>query len=195
MPYHSYETPTQALENARKLCAAGADGIKVEGNIPEIVSYLVAHTIDVCAHLGFTPQSNDRPGLQAKTSHEALVLIENAHLLEAAGAIMLVLELIPEEVAHEVTRRLTIPTVGIGAGRSTDGQVLVVHDMLGVNAANFRHNKKYERFNERGLSAIQSYIEDVRQGQFPLAENTRHISEEALQELRAALHHAHCLRA
>jgi 3-methyl-2-oxobutanoate hydroxymethyltransferase len=177
LPYGTYDDAPAALDNANELLAAGADGVKLEGFRPDIIAHLVGHGVEVCAHLGLNPQIHEKKGLQAKTADAALQLIDESLALENAGAFMIVYELIPEEVARVATERLTIPTVGIGAGRFTDGQVLIVSDMLGANAFDLRHSRKYETFRERGIDAVRKYVEDVEHGLFPRTENVRHLPE------------------
>jgi 3-methyl-2-oxobutanoate hydroxymethyltransferase len=190
MPFGTYDETGDALSHARALLSVGADGVKLEGFRPEIVSHLADHGVDVCAHLGLNPQVHARHALQAKTANAALQLIDESIALEAAGAFMIVYELIPEEVAREATQRLAIPTIGIGAGRYTDGQVLVVHDALGANALELRHSRKYEDFRGRGTQAMRAYVEDVHSGRFPEATNVRHLPEtEAAVFAKRARHH------
>jgi 3-methyl-2-oxobutanoate hydroxymethyltransferase len=182
LPYGTYDDTTTALRNARALLNAGADGVKLEGFRPEIVSHLVDHGVDVCAHLGLNPQLHEKHALQAKTAEAALRLVGEAVALEAAGAFMIVLELIPEEVACEATKQLAIPTIGIGAGRYTDGQVLVVQDALGATAFELRHNRKYAEFRARGIQAMREYVEDVQKGRFPEATNVRYLPEAEVEK-------------
>jgi 3-methyl-2-oxobutanoate hydroxymethyltransferase len=177
LPYGTYEEADAALRHARAIRSAGADGVKLEGYRPDIISHLTAHGVEVCAHLGLNPQIHEKHTLQAETADAALRLIDESLALEAAGAFMIVYELIPEEVAHEATQRLAIPTIGIGAGRYTDGQVLVVHDALGASAFELRHSRKYEEFRSRGTEAMRAYVEDVQKGRFPQARNVRHLPE------------------
>jgi 3-methyl-2-oxobutanoate hydroxymethyltransferase len=186
LPYGTYDNPSDALRHAQALQRAGADGVKLEGYRPEIIAHLTGHGVEVCAHLGLTPQIHEKMAIQAKNTDTALQLLKESQALQEAGAFMLLYELIPEEVACQATRRLTIPTIGIGAGRYTDGQVLVVNDMLGVNAFEFRHNIKNEAFQERGIRAIKTYVNDVAQGLFPQAAHVRHLDkDEAKQFARA----------
>jgi len=177
LPYGTYEEPPVALRNARVLLEAGADGIKLEGFRPEIVSPLVDHGVEVCAHLGLNPQIHEKKALQAKDAEAAVQLLDESLALQETGAFMIVYELIPEEVARVATQQLAIPTIGIGAGRYTDGQVLIVGDMLGANAFDLRHSVKYEASRERGVHAIKEYVADVSKGRFPRATNARHMAE------------------
>jgi 3-methyl-2-oxobutanoate hydroxymethyltransferase len=178
MPYGTYETAEQALENARSLLVHGADGVKLEGPLPHIVRHLSSHGIEVCSHLGYTPQTHEKPSFRGKTASEALQLVADARRLEQAGAGWIVFEMIPEEVARHATAQLRIPAIGIGAGRYTDGQVLVVLDLLGITATEFRHNKRYERIRERIHAALEEYADDVRMGRFPTSENSRSMTDD-----------------
>ena len=187
LPYLTYETPEAALENASMLVSHGADGVKLEGFRPDIVSHLVTNQIEVCAHLGLNPQIHATKGLRAKTAKAAGNLISESMAMQEAGAWIIVYELIPEEVARQATRRLSIPTIGIGAGRHTDGQVLIVSDMLGINSFDLRHVRKYEQLHERATRAIGQYIVDLRTGEFPGDENARQLSAEESQALEEML--------
>jgi 3-methyl-2-oxobutanoate hydroxymethyltransferase len=182
LPYGTYADRGTALRHARTLLKAGADGVKLEGFRPEIVSHLVDHGVDVCAHLGLNPQLHEKHALQAKDAGTASQLLDESLALQEAGAFMMVYELIPEEVACEATKRLAIPTIGIGAGRYTDGQVLVVQDALGASAFELRHNRKYAEFRARGIQAMRGYVEDVQKGRFPEATNVRHLPEAEAEE-------------
>ena len=120
--------------------------------------------------------------LQGKTAGAAIELVENALKLERAGASVIVFEVIPEEVARAATEMLSIPTIGIGAGRHTDGQVLIVSDMLGINAFELRHNKKYDDFHSRSVDAFRRYAEEVTAGRFPGKENVRPMKTKEFEE-------------
>lgn len=183
MPYRTYETPDDALETARQLLALGADGVKLEGMHPAIVRHLAERGIEVCAHIGYTPQYHETVAMQGKTFEDAKALLEGALALERAGASMLVVELVPEEAAAALTRRLAIPTIGIAAGKHTDGQVLSVNDLLGINPRKLRHVKRYADVGERAQAAIRAYAEDVRQGAFPEASHSRPMQEEERRRL------------
>lgn len=177
MPYGTYEEAEEALRRARALRSAGADGVKLEGYRPDIIRHLTDQGVEVCAHLGLNPQVHGKHTLQAKSAEAAVRLVDESLALEAAGAFMIVFELIPEEVGREATQRLAIPTIGIGAGRYTDGQVLVAPDVLGASGFELRHSRKYEEFRSRATQAMRAYVEDVRKGQFPQATNARHLPE------------------
>ena len=183
LPYESCRTPDVALENALRFVSLGADGVKLEGFRMDVVKALVARGIDTWAHLGLNPQIHDRKGLKARTAAAAVELVENSLALQEAGAGFLVLEMIPEEVAGTVTKRLTIPTIGIGAGRFTDGQVLIVADVLGANDLDLKHVAQYDDFTARGKKALSRYVADVRRGRFPDRQQVRHLAAKELEQL------------
>jgi 3-methyl-2-oxobutanoate hydroxymethyltransferase len=187
LPYGTYDTPEQAAASASRLTALGADGVKLEGFRPDVVRRLVAEGIEVCAHLGLNPQLHARKGLRAKTAAAAAQLVSESIELQAAGAWIIVYEMIPEEVGRIATERLSIPTIGIAAGRHTDGQVLVAPDLLGINTFDLRHVRRYDDLHSRTVRAFESYIADVRSGGFPDAGNVRHLDEAELQALRDTL--------
>ncbi len=184
MPYRTYETREDALETARRLIDSGANVVKLEGFRPEIIGHLTSADVSVWGHLGYNPQIHETAGLHAKTADAAVELVRNCLSLQEAGAKAIVLEMVPEEVARAASERLTIPTIGIGAGRFTDGQVLVIPDVLGINPFDFRHSRKYEDFNARAMEAITRYVSDVRSGAFPGEENARHLKPEELAEFQ-----------
>jgi 3-methyl-2-oxobutanoate hydroxymethyltransferase len=186
LPYRTYETPEMAVANARLLRAAGADMVKFEGARPEIAAALVAAGLPVCGHLGLEPQTHLDKKLRGRSAAEAAQLVENARALEQAGVCLLVLELIPEEVASRLTQRLTTPTIGIGAGRYTDGQVLVITDLLGLTDANFRHNRRYAELGATVGAALADYVRDVHTHAFPSQANAFHMTEDALLAFESA---------
>jgi 3-methyl-2-oxobutanoate hydroxymethyltransferase len=180
LPYNTYETPEAAVTHARALIAAGADMVKFEGARPAIVAALVAAKISVCCHLGLEPQHHEDKRVKGRSAADAVALIEAATVLDRAGMSMLILELVPEEVAAKITSRVAAPTIGIGAGRKTDGQVLVVTDLLGATGNNFRHNKRYAEAGTLQGTAYRAYVEEVRRRAFPAEANLIHMSEEEL---------------
>jgi len=174
-PYMSYATEEQALENASRLMQAGANMVKLEGGqwlLPTITK-LTERGIPVCAHLGLTPQSVDALGgykVQGRGKDNADQLINDAIAVEKSGASLLVLECVPSQLAKEISAKLTIPTIGIGAGIDTDGQVLVLQDMLGINTEfspkfvkNFFDDEDVNSVSE----AISAYCDAVRNRSFP----------------------------
>jgi len=180
LPFGSYQgNPNEALASAiRVMKEAGAHAVKLEGGKPilEAVERIVTAGIPVMGHLGLTPQSIYRFGtykVRAEEPEEAEQLRRDAKLLEEAGCFALVLEKIPAELAREVTASLRIPTIGIGAGVHCDGQILVLHDMLGLTTDfNPRFVRRYARLAETITEAVQHYVQDVRQRAFPSPEES-----------------------
>ena len=173
MPFMSYATKTQAFENAAKLMQAGASMVKMEGGswLIETIEGLVERGIPVCGHLGLTPQSVHLFGgfrVQGREQDKALEMIEQAKQLEQAGVQLLVLECIPSELGKAITEAVRIPTIGIGAGKNTDGQILVMHDALGISCT---YMPKFSRnfLADTGdiKQAVALYISEVSQGNFP----------------------------
>ncbi len=186
MPFLSYEQgPQSALAHAGKLMAqGGARAVKLEGSfdiIPQIRA-LVAAGIPVMGHIGLTPQRVSTLGgykVQGRTAHGAEQLLQEAKALEEAGCFSLVLECVPQEVAAHITQSIGIPTLGIGAGLHCDGQVLVWHDMLGINTGHTpKFVKKYAQLAQDMRSAIESYVQEVQEGSFPQEIHSFSLSEE-----------------
>ncbi|MFN3480563.1 MAG: 3-methyl-2-oxobutanoate hydroxymethyltransferase [Thermodesulfovibrionales bacterium] len=180
MPFMSYQVSiSEAVRNAgRFLKEAGASAIKIEGGseVKELVTAMTKADIPVMAHIGLTPQSIHRMGgykVQGKTEEAAEKLIEEAHIIEEAGAFSLILEAIPATLAKRITEELTIPTIGIGAGPWCDGQVLVIHDVLGMFERFVpRFVKRYANLKEDALKAVRLYKEEVEKGLFPSEEHS-----------------------
>ncbi len=191
MPFLTYEDSVQsALCNAGKIMAqGGARSVKLEGGINIItqVKALVQAGIPVMGHLGLTPQRVATLGgykIQGRTANAAHALLEEALALEVAGCFSIVLECVPEEVATLITKSLSIPTIGIGAGATCDGQVLVWHDLLGINTGHTpKFVKKYAQLGDNIIKAIQSYAKDVRKRDFPQAEHTTYLSDSEKHDL------------
>ncbi len=175
MPFGSYQgNSKEALSSAiRIMKESGGHAVKLEGGqeILESVSRILTAGIPVMGHLGLTPQSIYKFGtyvVRAKEKDEAQRLIEDARALEEAGCFAIVLEKIPADLAAKVAKEVTIPIIGIGAGNGVDGQVLVVHDMLGINNEfSPRFLRKYHNLFQEMLGSFQRYIEDVKSGDFP----------------------------
>lgn len=170
LPYCSYETPGQALENARRLIDAGADAVKLEGGIDQIpqVERIRNHGIVVVGHVGMLPQQVRVEGgykKKGKTDQGAQKILDDCLALQKAGACMIVLESMVNSVAKEITENLEIPTIGIGAGVGCDGQILVTHDLLGAFPW-FRPSFARPRANLAGetTKAVEAYIEAIRSG-------------------------------
>lgn len=178
LPFGSYQvSKEQAYENAVKLMQAGAHTIKLEGGELQVetIKFLVERGIAVCAHIGLTPQSVHQLGgfkIQGRGA-AAKQLLEDAIGVEQAGAFGVVLEAIPQTLAAEITDRLSIPTIGIGAGPSCDGQVLVLQDMLGIYPKKSpKFSKNYMDGAETIKGAIEGYVREVKNGQFPSPEHS-----------------------
>jgi 3-methyl-2-oxobutanoate hydroxymethyltransferase len=188
MPFGSYQVSDEAaVENAiRFVKEAGADAVKLEGAGPSLsrVRAIVAAGIPVMGHVGLTPQSATMLGgfkTQGKTAEAARQLVDDALALEEAGSFAVVLEAVPAPVAAEVTRTLSVPTIGIGAGRNCDGQVLVYHDLLGLTEGHLpRFVKRYANLSREIRDALESYADEVRSGTFPEDQHTYEMSAEEL---------------
>ncbi|HUE54893.1 MAG TPA: 3-methyl-2-oxobutanoate hydroxymethyltransferase [Candidatus Udaeobacter sp.] len=175
MPYGSYHTDTaDSLRNAMRFVKeAGAEAVKIEGGERrlELISRLTEAEIPVMGHVGLTPQSVNALGgyrVQGKTPGTADQLIRDARAVEAAGAFAVVLEAVPRELAAQITRELHIPTIGIGAGPDCDGQILVVHDLLGLTFGQTpKFARPYANVGEIISKAVREYCDDVREGGFP----------------------------
>jgi 3-methyl-2-oxobutanoate hydroxymethyltransferase len=195
MPFGSFQVSDEdALENAiRFVKEASADAVKLEGAGPVLsrVRALVGAGIPVMGHIGLTPQSATMLGgfkAQGRTAAKALQLVEDAVALEAAGCFTLVLEAVPSPVATRITKALTIPTIGIGAGAGCDGQVLVYHDLLGLYEGRApRFVKRYASLADEIRKALQQYAEDVRTGRFPEEQHGYAMPEEELAAFRSQL--------
>ena len=184
LPYQSYETPQQALENAQRLVENGADFVKLEGLQQDIIECLIKQNIRVCGHLGLMPQTQSQKAVQGKTFAQAKEIITNAIKLEKLGIFLLVLELVPEELGQIITSKLRIPTIGIGSGRFTDGQVLIVNDILGITPRKLRLARKYQDYQNLTLETIQQYRQDIQQKSFPGLENLRNMPKEELVQIQ-----------
>ncbi|HYD94332.1 MAG TPA: 3-methyl-2-oxobutanoate hydroxymethyltransferase [Noviherbaspirillum sp.] len=177
MPFGTYATPQAAFDNAVKLMQAGAQMVKLEGGawLADTVRFLTERAVPVCAHLGLTPQSVHQLGgfkVQGKTTEGAEKLKADALVLQEAGASILVLEAIPTALGKEVTELLAMPTIGIGAGPDCSGQVLVMHDMLGVfPGRKARFVKNFMDGQTSIEAAIRAYIAAVKDKSFPAAEH------------------------
>jgi 3-methyl-2-oxobutanoate hydroxymethyltransferase len=191
MPFMSYQIgASDAIRNAgRFLQEAGAQAVKLEGGAPVVntVSALVSIGIPVMGHLGLTPQSINQLGghkVQGKTPAAAVRLLTDAAALQEAGAFAVVLECVPAALGKLVTERLSIPTIGIGAGPYCDGQVQVLSDLLGLDPDfSPRHAKQYAHLAQEIQGAVQRYQQEVRSGDFPTARGSFSMDEAVLTEL------------
>jgi 3-methyl-2-oxobutanoate hydroxymethyltransferase len=182
MPFMSFADPQRALDNAARLMQeAGAHIVKLEGGgeIVAVVKNLAKHGIPVCAHLGLQPQAIHKLGsyrVQGREQHVAKAMIDDALAMQDAGADLLLLECVPKQLAKQITQALTIPTIGIGAGRDCDGQVLVLYDLIGISQG---HRPKFAKdflAEVKGdisiEAAVRSYVQAVKQQIFPADEHS-----------------------
>ena len=172
MPFMSYQvSPAQAIENAGRIFKeTGAGAVKIEGGVhqADTIRALAAADLPVMAHIGLRPQSVRKLGGMSKVQRDEAALLADAQAAEEAGAFAIVLELIPRTIASAITKKLTIPTIGIGAGPDCDGQVLVSYDMLGLTQGfQPKFLKRYADLQASAFEATTRYIEEVRSGQFP----------------------------
>ena len=173
MPFLTYATPEDALENAgRFLRDAGVQAVKVEGGVrsARVIETLVKAGIPVMGHIGLTPQAINTLGkvrVQGKSREQARALLADAFAVQEAGAFSIVLELLPGQLAEAVTERLSIPTIGIGSGAGCSGQIQVVTDLLGLGTWTPRHARKYADLHGVILDALRSYATDTEAGSFP----------------------------
>ena len=194
MPYGSFHTgDDDAVRNALTLMKnGGAEAVKLEGgrNRVGLVKRLVDEEIPVMAHIGLTPQSVHKMGgyrVQGKTAETAKILIDDAHMLQEAGAFAIVLELVPREIAEIMTNELTISTVGIGAGANCDVQVLVLHDLIGFTFGRQpRFVRQYANVSEVITTAITQWMDDVRSGDYPSESESYGMPKEEKKEMKAS---------
>ncbi|WP_226526666.1 3-methyl-2-oxobutanoate hydroxymethyltransferase [Metabacillus niabensis] len=191
MPFMSYHlSKDETMKNAARIMQeGGADAVKLEGadGVTSVIEALTFGGIPVISHLGLTPQSVNVLGgykVQGKDAEAAKKLIDDAKRCQEAGAIALVLECVPQQLAEEITKFLTIPTIGIGAGRQTDGQVLVYHDLIGYGSGYVpKFVKQYVSISETVQTSISHYIADVKNRSFPEEKHSFNMKEEVLHSL------------
>ncbi|TLX68013.1 MAG: 3-methyl-2-oxobutanoate hydroxymethyltransferase, partial [Thaumarchaeota archaeon] len=179
LPFMSYQaSKSQAIENSGRLIKAGADAVKLEGGleVKDTVRAIVEVGIPVMGHIGFQPQTTtlqEGYRVQAKTRDAALKLIESAKALEEAGAFSIALEMVTKEVSKIISNSINIPTIGIGSGPDCDGQVLVIHDVLGLyEKIKPKFAKRYLELSGEIVNAVESYKNDVVSGKFPTNEHS-----------------------
>lgn len=177
MPFMTYGDEMSALNNAAELMRAGAHVVKIEGGawLSNTIIKLTQNGIPVCGHLGLTPQSVNQLGgfkVQGRLPEQAKAMLEDAKALASAGACMIVLECVPSALAKLISESINIPTIGIGAGVDTDGQVLVLHDMLGLNEKPARFVKNFMSGQASIQDAIAAYKTAVKNGTFPTTEHS-----------------------
>jgi 3-methyl-2-oxobutanoate hydroxymethyltransferase len=174
LPYGCAYRIDDAARDASTLAGCGADCVKIEGwgEQAGIVKGLCGCGITVCAHIGYNPQIHDRPRVFGKDADQAAALYSGAELLRGAGAGLIVLEMVPRELAGKISKNLPIPAIGIGSGNLCDGQVLVVNDLLGLSPKVFRHARKFADLKETMYEAFKDYADAVRSREFPGDENS-----------------------
>lgn len=189
MPFGSYQVgPGMAVENAIQMIKAGCDAVKLEGSseIVDTIRAIIDAGIPVMGHIGLRPQTSalwEGYKLQGRTKEGANKLIEDAIKLEKAGVFSIVLEMVTSEVGDAITRRVSVPTIGIGSGPNCDGQVLVLHDMLGIyQDIRPKFVKRYSELNKEIFDAISSYNHEVKTGMFPEESNTFHMDARELDK-------------
>ncbi|HSB97744.1 MAG TPA: 3-methyl-2-oxobutanoate hydroxymethyltransferase [Spongiibacteraceae bacterium] len=167
LPYETDSDPATALVNARRLLAAGADSVKLEGPKSDVISHLVHNGIAVVGHTGLTPQTAKSFAKVGRTDSDAKRIIDEAIAIQNAGAFMVVIEHVPYDLARTITQRLTIPTIGIGAGPDCDGQVLVINDALGLGDYWPPFSKQYAQVSDTILDVAKRFAFEVEAREFP----------------------------
>jgi len=168
MPAGSYDDVKDAIKNARMFIEAGAHAVKIEGVKEEIIRTLIKEGIPVMGHLGLTPQTIHEHKVQGREKEEAERIKKEAKLVEKAGAFAIVLECVPEKLGAEITQSIKIPTIGIGAGRYCDGQILVIHDVLGLYDKFIpKFARQYINLREEIRKALKEFKKEVLEGKFP----------------------------
>jgi len=186
LPINSYENEDSAVTNSKRLVETGAHAVKLEGGkkISKIIKAVVDSGIPVMGHLGLLPQTAEKYSVQAKKSEDALDLIQDAKILEESGVFSVVLEMVTSDVTEIITKSIKVPTIGIGSGISCDGQVLVVHDMLGMfEKIKPKFAKRYLNLSEEIRNAVNSYVKDVKEKRFPEKEHTFSMEKDELEKL------------
>jgi len=172
LPVGTYHTASLALKNAKKFMAIGASGVKIEGPKLAIIKTLLAHNIPVVGHLGLLPQTAEKYRVHGRDSKEAQKILADAKKLDTLGIDALVLECVPATLAKTITNALTTPTIGIGAGKYCDGQVLVLADLIGLSDFNGKMIKRYANVKEVIKQAVTNFKKDVIAEKFPTEENS-----------------------
>lgn len=174
MPIGTYDAAQNALGNARKFLDIGCYGVKIEGNKPEVVKTLISYNIPVMGHLGLLPQIAETFTVQGKDEATARQIYNDAKALDRMGIFALVLECIPKDLAKKITNDIKTPTIGIGAGPHCDGQVLVLHDVIGLSDMKLKMVKRYSNVKEEIQKAIKQFKEEVIAGKFPTDRHSFH---------------------
>jgi len=175
MPINSYNTVADALKNAKDFLSAGAHGVKIEGNKPTIIKALLNKDIPVMGHVGLLPQTAESYRVRGKEEAEAEKIFSDSLELDKLGVFTMVLECVPESLAKKITENVTAPTIGIGAGKHCDGQVLVINDMLGLDESfTPKYLKRYAHLSQVIREAVTRFKEEVLDSRYPDKEHTYH---------------------
>ena len=175
MPYNTYRSSREALKNAKMIMSkTKCDAVKLEGGlkVAKIIKILLKNKIPVMGHLGVLPQSAKNFRFKGKKITERNKILNEAKLLESAGVFSIVLECVESSLAKNITEKINIPTIGIGASSNCDGQVLVTDDLIGLNSINLRFVKKYSNIRKEITKAVSNYSKDVRKKKFPLKKHS-----------------------
>ena len=187
LPINSYKNEKDAITNSLRLVEAGADAVKLEGGkeVAGIIKSITESEIPVMGHLGLLPQTAEKYTVQGKTKEDAIQLIEDAKIITESGVFSIVLEMVTSQVAKIITEKVSVPTIGIGSGKDCDGQVLVVHDMLGLfEKIKPKFAKRYLSLSEEIRNAVKSYVTDVKKGNFPTNKNEFQMEESEYNKLK-----------
>ena len=187
LPINSYKNEKDAITNSLRLIEAGADAVKLEGGkeVAEIIRAITESEIPVMGHLGLLPQTAEKYTVQGKTKENAIQLIEDAKIITESGVFSIVLEMVTSQVAKIITEKVPVPTIGIGSGKDCDGQVLVVHDMLGLfEKIKPKFAKRYLSLSEEIRNAVKSYVTDVKKENFPTNENEFQMDKSEYNKLK-----------
>ena len=175
MPHNTYRSSKEALKNAKMIMSkTKCDAVKLEGGakVAQIIKILIKNKIPVMGHLGVLPQSAKNFKFKGKKISERNKILNEAKLLESAGVFSIVLECVESSLAKNITEKINIPTIGIGASSNCDGQVLVTDDLIGLNQINVRFVKKYSNIRKEIIKAVSNYSKDVRKKRFPLKKHS-----------------------
>ena len=187
LPINSYQNEKDGVVNSLKLVQAGADAVKLEGGKEnaKIIRAIIESGIPVMGHLGLLPQTAEKYTVQGKTRESAVELINDAKIITESGVFSIVLEMVTSQVAKIITEKVSVPTIGIGSGKDCDGQVLVVHDMLGLfEKIKPKFAKRYLSLSEEIRNAVKSYVTDVKKENFPTNENEFQMDESEYNKLK-----------
>jgi 3-methyl-2-oxobutanoate hydroxymethyltransferase len=175
MPFKSDSTVVDALRNAKSLLKAGAQGVKIEGKKTKVIKALISNGIPVMAHIGLLPQTAPTYRVMGRTIDEAQKILQDAKRLDKFGVFAMVLESMSEDLAKRITQVVLTPTIGIGAGKYCDGQVLVINDMLGLDPSfSPKYVKRYADLHRIIMKAVEDFKKEVRAGEYPDQEHSYH---------------------